>query len=46
MAPVVVVMMGGPTPSSNLTWDALVRWVDDASSGGYGSLGLDGNDIG
>jgi hypothetical protein len=37
MALVVVVMTGGPSVSSNLKRDALVRWVDGASSGGYGS---------
>jgi hypothetical protein len=35
-APVVVVMTGCPSPSSNLAWEVLVRWLDSVSSGGNG----------
>jgi hypothetical protein len=36
MALTAVVMTGGPSPSSNSTREALVRWVHDVSSGGNG----------
>jgi hypothetical protein len=38
--PAVVVTMGGCPPSSNLTREALIRWVDSVSSGGLWRLGF------
>jgi hypothetical protein len=40
MALEVAVTTGGPPPSNNLTQEALVRWVDDASLLGNGDSGL------
>jgi hypothetical protein len=34
--PAMVVTMGGPPSSGGLTREALIRWGDSASSGGYG----------
>jgi hypothetical protein len=36
MVPMMLVTMGDPPPSGGLTWEALIRWGDDAISGGYG----------
>jgi hypothetical protein len=36
MTPTVVVMTGGPPPSSNSARETLVRWVDNMSLGGNG----------
>jgi hypothetical protein len=40
MVPTAVVMMGSPPLGSNLTREALIRWVNDASLGGNGGSGL------
>jgi hypothetical protein len=36
LALAAVAMTGGPPPTSSLTRQALIRWVDGVSSGGYG----------